>query len=224
MEHYKNLTIVGTSHISPESVKLVERIILDEQPEIVALELDKLRFASLISGKKKKLKLADIKSFGLKLFLINFIGAWLEKKLGELVGTPPGSEMLKAVQTAKKIKCDIALIDRDIRITLKRLLKNLTWREKLKFPWDIIKGLILRKPIVKFDLRKVPSNKIIETLLKKVKKDYPSFYQVLIEERNVVMSQNLYKLMSLNKPIVAVIGAGHEKEILRLIKIQAKNE
>ena len=156
--------------------------------------------------------------------MINFIGAWLEKKLGELVGTPPGSEMLKAVQTAKKIKCDIALIDRDIRITLKRLLKNLTWREKLKFPWDIIKGLILRKPIVKFDLRKVPSNKIIETLLKKVKKDYPSFYQVLIEERNVVMSQNLYKLMSLNKPIVAVIGAGHEKEILRLIKIQAKNE
>ena len=93
----------------------------------------------------------------------------------------------------------------------------------MRFPWDIIKGLIFRKPIVKFDLRKVPSEAVIKKLLKKVKKDYPSFHKVLIEERNVVMSKSLYKLMSLNKHIVAVIGAGHEKDIVKLIKEQEKN-
>jgi len=224
MKHYKNLTLIGTSHIAIESVRTVKKVILDEKPEIVALELDKPRFFALISKKKRKLKLKDIKQLGLKGFLINLIGAWIEKKLGELVGTPPGSDMLTAAYTAKEVKADIALIDQDIRITLKRLNKAITWKEKFRFIWDIIKGLILRKPIVKFDLRKVPSEAIIEKLTGKVKKDYPSFYKVLIEERNEYMSKNLYKLMSSNKSVVAVIGAGHEKEIIRLIKEQAKNE
>jgi len=223
MRTYKNLTIIGTSHISIESVKTVEKVIREKKPEIVALELDKLRFASLVSGKKRKLKLRDVKELGLKIFLINLIGAWIEKKLGELVGTPPGSEMIKAIQTAQEVDAKLALIDQDIRITLKRLTKTITWKEKLRFPYDIIKGIILRKPIVKFDLKKVPNEQIVEKLLHHVKKDYPSFHKVLIEERNIFMSKNLYKLMSFDKTIVAVVGIGHEKDMIKLIKSKDKN-
>jgi len=218
MESYKDLTIIGTSHIAIESVRLVERVILEKNPDIVALELDRPRFIALVSGKKNRLKLRDVKELGLKGFLINLIGAWIEKKLGEIVGIPPGSDMLKAVQTAQQIKADIALIDQDIRITLRRLNKTITWKEKIRFVWDLIKGLVLRKPIVKFDLRKVPSEEVIEMLMKKVRNSYPSFYKTLVEERNEVMSKSLYNLMSLNKTIVAVVGAGHEKEIIRLVK------
>lgn len=224
MRRYNNLTVIGTSHIAIESVKLVEKVILAEKPGIVALELDRLRFASLVSKKKKKLRLRDIKQLGLKGFLINLVGAWIERKLGELVGTPPGSDMLKAAQTAKGIGADIALIDQDVRITLKKLSKAVTWKEKLRFVWDIMKGFVVRKPIVKFDLRKVPSEEVIEKLVGKVKRGYPSFYKILVEERNDVMSKSLYKLMSLNKSIVAVVGAGHEKDIVRLIKEQVENE
>ncbi len=218
MKRYKNIVVIGTSHIAIESVRLVERVILDEMPGIVALELDKPRFAALVSGGRRKLGLKDVKQLGLKGFLINLIGAWVEKKLGEMVGTPPGSDMLKAVQTAQKVNADIALIDQDIRVTLRRLNKSITWKEKLRFVWDLVKGLVLRKPIVQFDLRKVPSEDVIERLMEKVRKDYPSFYKVLVEERNEVMSKSLYKLMSLNKTIVAVVGAGHEKDIIRLVK------
>lgn len=224
MRRYKNLTVIGTSHIAIESVKLVEKVILAEKPNIVALELDRLRFASLISKRKRRLRLKDVKQLGLKGFLINLVGAWIEKKLGELVGTPPGSDMLKAAQTAKEIGADIALIDQDVRTTLRRLSKAVTWKEKLRFVWDIIKGFVFRRPVVKFDLRKVPSEDIIEKLIGKVKKDYPSFYSVLIKERNDVMSKSLYKLMSLNKTIVAIVGAGHEKDIIRLIKEMIENE
>ncbi len=218
MESYKNLIVIGTSHIAIESVMLVEKVILEKNPGIVALELDRPRFVALVSGKKRKLSFGDIRQLGLKGFLVNLIGAWVEKKLGEIVGMPPGSDMLKAVQTAQRVKADIALIDQDIRITLRRLNKAITWREKLRFVWDLIKGLVLRKPVVKFDLRKVPSEEVIEKLMKKVRHDYPSFYKALVEERNEVMSKSLYKLMSLNKTIVAVVGAGHEKEIVRLVK------
>lgn len=224
MKKYRNLIVVGTSHIAIESVRAVESVILNERPGIVALELDRIRFLSLVSGDKRKLKIKDVWQLGLKGFLINLIGAWVEKKLGEMVGTPPGSDMLKAVQTARSVGADIALIDQDIRITLRKLSKTITWKEKLMFVWDIIKGVVVRKPVIKFDLRKVPSEEVIEKLTSLVKKSYPSFYKVLIEERNEVMSKSLYKLMSLNKQIVAVVGAGHEKEIIRLVKGLAENE
>lgn len=225
MRRYKNLVIIGTSHIAIESVREVERVVQSEKPQIVAIELDRIRFAALISPKKRKLSWKDIRQIGFKGFIFNVVGAWVEKKLGEMVGTPPGSDMLKAIQTAKEVKADIALIDQDIRITLKRLTKSITWKEKFQFLYDILKGLILRKPVVKFDLRKVPSEKVIKKLLGKVKKDYPSFYKTLIEERNLVMSKSLYNLMLLNKSIVAIVGAGHEEDIIQLIKkLEVKNE
>ncbi|MFH1210718.1 MAG: TraB family protein [archaeon] len=218
MLKFGNLTLVGTSHVSADSVREVERVILDVKPEIVALELDFPRFSSLLSPQKRKLSIWDVRKLGFRGFLFNLIGAWAEKKIGDIVGVSPGSEMLKAAHTANRTGADIALIDQDIAITLNRLTKSITWREKFRFVGDLLKGFFVRKPVVNFDLRKVPSKEVIELLISKVKKDYPSFYRVLIAERNVYMSKNLYNLLTLNKKVVAVVGAGHEEEIVALIK------
>ena len=51
---YKNLWLIGTSHIAPESIKEVEDFILKKEPEIVCVELDKSRYKALISGKRKR--------------------------------------------------------------------------------------------------------------------------------------------------------------------------
>ena len=52
------------------------------------------------------------------------------------------------------------------------------------------------------------------------KKRYPNLYKVLIEERNEIMANNLSKIMELepDKKIVAIVGAGHEEEMIKLIK------
>lgn len=220
MKTYKNLTILGTSHISIESIKQVKDQIIKIDPQIIALELDKKRFLSLISNKKDKLRLSDIKRIGIKGYIFNILGAWLERKLGESVGVLPGTEMKTAIELAKKTKARIALIDQDIEITLKKLSKRLTWKEKFRFVKDIIKGIIFRKPEIKFDLRKVPSERIIKKLIKEVKKKYPSIYLTLIKERNEIMAKHLYNLINHypDKQIFAVIGAGHEEEIVALIK------
>ena len=57
-------------------------------------------------------------------------------------------------------------------------------------------------------------------MTQKVKQRYPSLYKVLIEERNQVIAFNLKNLMQENplSKIVAVIGAGHEEEVMSLIK------
>lgn len=214
------IKIIGTSHISPESIKKVENVILKEKPDIVAVELDRKRlFALLQKGKRQKLRFRDIKRVGFKGWMFAQIGAWAERKLGAKVGVSPGAEMLKAIAAAQQIGAKIALIDQDIEITLRKFSKSLSWKEKWTFVKDVFKGVVLRKG-VKIDLSKVPSQKVIKKLIADVKKRYPNVHRVLIEERNELMAQRLARIMK-DMPeakVVAVIGAGHEKEISKLLK------
>lgn len=217
---YKNIILIGTSHISPESLKEVEDVINKYNPNIVALELDKQRlFALLNKTKQRSITLRDIRKVGVKGFLFSLVGAWVEKKLGEQVGVSPGSEMLKAYKIATQTNKQIALIDQNIEITLRRLSQTLTWREKWHFVVDAVKSLI-KKQSLPFDISKVPTEKIIKHLLKEVKKRYPNIYKVLVQERNEFMAKKLAILTKQfsDKLIVAIIGAGHEREIIELIK------
>ncbi len=218
-----NLTIIGTSHIAKQSLEDVERAIEDKKPDIIALELDKNRLYSLFK-KPGKIRIYDIKRVGIKGFVFSIIGAWAEKKLGSMVGVAPGSEMKRAVVLARKKGIKIALVDQDIEITLKRFSKSLTWKEKWNFIADVLMGLFGKKKEVEveFDLTKVPSKEVIQKLVGKVKKRYPNVHRVLIEERNLVMAENLKDILEKNpdKKILAIMGAGHEDEILELVKRQ----
>ena len=53
---YKNLTIIGTSHISPKSVKQVKDKIKELKPEIIAVELDRKRHHALTTKTNNKIK------------------------------------------------------------------------------------------------------------------------------------------------------------------------
>jgi len=132
----------------------------------------------------------------------------------------PGSEMKKAVKLAKKNKIKIALIDQDIEITLRKFSKSLTWKEKWNFFADVVKAVFSKKKTLEFDLTKVPSKNVIKKLVGQVKKRFPNVYNVLIEERNHIMAENLRKIMEMHpdKKILAIVGAGHEDDILNLIK------
>ena len=215
MQKYKNLTLIGTSHIAIESIKEVESAILGIKPTVIAIELDKKRLPSLFY--KRKPKFSDISKIGLSGFIINIIGAWVEKKLGEIVKVKPGSEMKKAVILAKKLNIPLALVDQPIDVTLIKLSKSITAKEKATFILEIMKS-IFKKPKLEFDLRKVPQKKVIKKLTGKVKRYYPNVYKVLIEERNHIIAKNLYNLMRANKEVVAVIGAGHEDDVIKIIK------
>jgi len=220
MHRYKNLTILGTSHIAIQSVKQVEKAVEKLKPGIIALELDKKRFQALIS-RKRRFTLKDVKRLGFKGFILNYIGAWAEKKLGKTVGTKPGAEMKKAIQLAKETKAMIALVDQDIQITIRKLIKNITLKEKMRFLKDLFLGTaISKREFKKLDLKKVPPHKTIVKLIKKVKERYPNVYHILIKERNKIMAKNLNELILQypKKKIFAVVGAGHEEDIIGELK------
>jgi len=232
----KQVILIGTSHIAKQSINAVKKTIADEKPDMVAVELDMMRFQTLMSQQKSKIKprfsLYSIRAIGVKGFLFALIGSWLSKKLGRLVGVDPGQDMLTAIKAAQAEKLRIALIDQNINVTLARFSKYFSWRERWNFVVDAFRGLISpRKEIKKlgldkFDLTKVPSDELIEKLLYKTKDRYPNLFRVLVHERNVFMVRRIINLMQreeINKMVV-VVGAGHRKGMATLLEDQPKAE
>jgi pheromone shutdown-related protein TraB len=217
---YKNLKIIGTSHIAKESIDKISKIFSEYDPDIVCIELDHKRLDSMLSEAKPDRSISGIKRYGLQGYLFAVIGGFIQEKLGNVVGVKPGSDMMTAVNLSKSNHKILHLVDQDIEITLKRFSKVFTWREKFRLVWDIIKAPFGKK--MQIDLNKVPKEELIHKLMSDLQKRYPGLYSVLIDERNYVMAKNIYKIMSKNedKKILVVIGAGHEEGLLKLIKTE----
>ena len=49
MQRYKNLYVLGTSHISIDSINQVTSFIEENKPEIIAIELDRRRLQALFN-------------------------------------------------------------------------------------------------------------------------------------------------------------------------------
>ena len=100
----KEIVLVGTAHVSHKSVELVERVIEEENPDIVGVELDKQRFIQLKSGRKWQETdiLKIIKTNQTQLFILNMMLASMQKKIGDDLGVQRGMEMLKAIEAAEK--------------------------------------------------------------------------------------------------------------------------
>ncbi len=225
MRKINNLTIIGTSHISIESVESVKSFILKEKPSVVAVELDRKRLDSLLA-KDHKIRLTDIRKIGVKGFLFVLVGSYIQNKLAKMAGTKPGDEMLAAVEYAKKVNAKIALIDQDVVVTLSKFSKRFTWKEKFRVLSDLFRGIFFGKRELRrlgiswIDLRKVPAERIIKKLVNYMKQRYPSLYLTLIEERNQIMAEKLIRLMNGFESVLAVVGAGHEEGIYGLVRFK----
>lgn len=217
LDNFPHLKIIGTSHIAKESIEEIKRKFASLDPDIIAVELDLQRAAALQSDEKRKISLMDIFRIGFKSYLFVKIGQYVQQKMGGMAGVSPGEEMKTALEMAKEHKKQIALIDQPIEITLKRFSKSITWKEKFTLVEEILKALFSPRKQLKelglenFDLSKVPKEELIEKMILQMKKNYPSIYNVLVEERNRYMVKRIIELLRKNpeKKILAVVGAGH---------------
>ncbi len=217
------IKIIGTSHVSKQSINEVKKNIEEFNPDIIALELDPIRFQALISKKRKRNIKQELKHFGIKGLFLNYIGSLIENQIGKKVNTKPGSEMKAAIKLAIEKNKEIALIDQDIRITIKKLSK-IKFKEKFQMFLDLIRAPFVKKQLNKFNFNKVPEQELIDQLLPQVKKRYPELFKILIEDRNILIAKNLNKLKldKKDKKILAIIGAGHKKEVKKLISNEYK--
>jgi pheromone shutdown protein TraB len=126
--------------------------------------------------------------------------------------------MLQAVTLARNNGKRVALVDQDIRITLSRLSKKITWKERFNFIIDIFKAPFSKRITV--NLQDVPEKTLITELMSQLRLRYPGLYSVLVEERNKYMAIKLKNIMTAHEDmkILAVVGAGHEEDLVAAIK------
>lgn len=217
----KEIILIGTAHISKESVNLVEKTIEEEQPDIIGVELDSERLQQLVSGKKwEEMDIISIVKSGKSyLFLLNILLSNMQKQLGEIVGVKPGAEMLAAIKKAGEIKKPITLLDRNVKITLKRAFALMTLKEKIKLGIGIIGGIFKGSSGEKIDAQKIEELKkddLINKLMKELGKQMPSIKKVLVDERDEYIAEMIRR--SPGKKVIAVVGAGHLNGIIEIIK------
>ena len=213
------IKIVGTSHISKDSVKEIKHQISEFKPDIVCVELDVHRYKSLFQKTRNKVKLSQISKLGLFGFLFYLVGSISQKVLSRKVGSKPGIDMRAAIIEAKKSDAKVALIDQDISITLRNLSKQVPFPEKLKLFGYVLFGGFISKKRIKFDLKSVPKDAIIKTLVSELKHKFPNFYKVLVEDRDKYMQKQV-KIISENFPkskILVIVGAGHKSSLIKFV-------
>ena len=89
----RELVVVGTAHISRESVDLVREVIEKEEPDCVCIELDSRRYEAL--SRQQRFESLDLKQVirakQLATLMLNLVLASYQKYLGLQLGIQPGT-------------------------------------------------------------------------------------------------------------------------------------
>ena len=218
---FENIKILGTSHISSSSIRSIRKA-FESHTDLVCVELDPSRFAALVK-KDKRISLKNVKSFGVRGFIIGVIGHLVQQKLGKIVGIEPGADMLTAIQLSAKHKLKVYFIDRDIRITLRKITQ-IPFKEKFRFFMDIILSPFSKKK-VKIDISRVPSNKLIDKVMDLLKTRFPSLYNILVQERNQIMANRILTIAKKHpdSKMLVVVGAGHVDGINKILESKSEH-
>jgi pheromone shutdown-related protein TraB len=215
------IILVGTAHISKESVEEVKKAIKDYKPDVVAVELCKRRHEAIT--KKDKWENTPVtkllKSNNAYLMLAQTFLSSIQRRLGKEYGVEPGSEMIAAMDVAKENNIDVALVDRDISITLKRAWRKMGFGEKFKLTWEFLKAILgyEEEDAEDLDLEKLMDQDVISALMEEFGEIAPSVAEVLIHERDVYIAKKILDESKKGK-VVAVVGAGHIKGIKKQLE------
>jgi pheromone shutdown-related protein TraB len=207
--------IVGTAHVSEKSVQEVTRAIEEAKPDIVAVELCPARYRAITGQEEEKeIKISELLS-GSKLyfFLVQMFLAYIQKKIGDEMGVKPGSEMLAAIETAKKTGARVALVDRDISITIQRFWSAMGFLDKVRLIWSLIPAAFGWGE-EEIDIDSITQDDIVSQMISEFRKISPGAANVLVDERDAYIARNLFQLSKEGR-VLAVVGAGHREGITK---------
>ncbi|HHN81017.1 MAG TPA: hypothetical protein ENN11_00120 [Methanomicrobia archaeon] len=215
-----HVTIIGTGHVFKKSIAEVCTVIDAQRPTYVCVELDVNRYHALRTGERATFR--DVmRHHGLRVALLGSLLSMIQSEIGEDFGVMPGTEMITAVDVARDVGADVHFIDREVSVTLSRLVGKMTFREKVKTVVGALLSLTPLKrdvPVSQFD------ESFVEQLLREFKRFSPHAFEVLIEERNIYMARYIVSLLSrAAEPatLVVVVGAGHLVGVVSLLEVES---
>lgn len=214
----KKIVLVGTAHISQDSVETVRRVIEVESPETVCIELDSQRYESLRNQRRwESLNLIQVIKHGQVPFLLaNLALAAFQKRMGLHTGVKPGAELAAAGEMAEQLGIEIRLVDRDIRTTLLRAWRKTGLWKKLNLVSTLIAGLFENQKLDEAELARLRQSDTLSAMLEEMGTLLPSVKTILVDERDTYMAHFIRNAPG--SKIVAVVGAAHIPGILRKLE------
>jgi pheromone shutdown-related protein TraB len=216
--HGREFILVGTAHVSQESVNLVREVIEQEAPDCVCVELDTQRFTALSQQRRwEDLDLKQVlRNRQLSPLIAGLILGSYQKKLGGQLGVMPGTELLQATTVAQQHGIPIALCDRDIRVTLGRAWRLTPLFKKLLLVSSLLSSVLDSQTVSEESLRALRQHDVLSVMLDEFEEVLPSLRRVLIDERDIYLAHHIRQAKG--HRIVAVVGAAHLQGIRRLLQ------
>ena len=151
----KKIFLLGTAHISEESIQDVMYAIETIKPSSVAVELDPAREKRILKKDQQWQELNLFKVIKQKrtwFLLSNIVLSSFQRRLGEHLSVTPGQEMLTAITESKKHNIPITLADRSAEVTLKRAWSRASFWERQKIIASLVSILFSKQTVSEEEL------------------------------------------------------------------------
>jgi len=198
------ITLVGVGHVF-QLRSSVQAVIGRVRPGLVCVELDRMRYDALVThehGRGPSVVYAMLSSF--------------QERLAESYGSSVGDEMLAAVEAAKEVGANVALIDMEAPSVFRRVWSELTLKERVWLFLSALGGVFITKGRVEKELERFTEQQ--DEYMDELGRRFPTLKRILIDERDAHMAGQLRALQGVHPDIVAVMGDGHIPGISRLLR------
>ncbi len=197
------VTLIGVGHVFKIG-DAVKKVIFEERPDAVCLELDDDRLTALLTKHRSQDASAVYRS------LSDF-----QSKIADKYGTTVGSEMLAAHDAANLLGTETFCIDMKASEFFNRAFRSMTLREKIYLLFSSFAARFAGRKKIENELELFQEDDA--RYLEEFGRRFPSLKHVLIDERNKHMADAVRQLAKARRSIVAVVGDGHISGISALL-------
>ena len=244
----REFILIGTAHVSRESINEVSGIIREEKPDLICVELDEARYTSITQKENwENLNMTKVFKEGKGFLLMaNLVLSGFQRRMGAELGVKPGEEMKTALDTAKELGIPHALCDREIQVTLRRAWNGCGLWSKSKLLAALLSSAFTTEKLSAQEIEDLKNRSELDGMMNELAAYLPEVKETLIDERDQYLAAKIWTSARERVPgeqapkeqvpseqippapvprIIAVVGAGHMQGIkAHLEKIAAGEE
>ena len=213
----REIYLVGTAHVSLESIEDVRKTVELVEPDAICVELCQARYEAFTrpDAWQRMDVFKVIKDGKAVLLLSQLIMSAFYKRMGDRLGVRPGADMLEGIRLAHERDVELVLADRDVQVTLKRTWRRLGLWNKLKLLFLLLTSTLVEPDIDKEAVDDLKRPDRLGDVLVEFAEAFPAVKQCILDERDIYLAQRIREAEG--QRVVAVVGAGHVPGIARAI-------
>jgi pheromone shutdown-related protein TraB len=216
-ENGAKVVLLGAAHVSRASAEEVREHLDGGDYDAVAVELCNSRYLSLTDPDAiTRMDLFEVIREGkASMVAAQLALSAYQQRLAEQFDIEPGAEQRQAIAQAEKHGLPVLLIDREIGVTLKRVVANVSWWKRAGLVGGLLGSVLSRDEVCEEEIEKLKEGDMLETTFSEFAAERKDLFDPLIAERDRYMASRILQERQQHgyRNILAVIGAGHQKGI-----------